>query len=345
MPTSSNPSQRIAAGDPIRIVALGGGTGLSALLRGLRDVSADLERSGAAPPLDLAAIVTVSDDGGSSGRLRRDFDILAPGDIRNCLVALAEDEALLGKLFQHRFRSGKGLEGHNFGNLFLTALTEVTGDFHQAVKLSSEVLAIRGRIFPSTLVNIKLEAEMRSGRSMLGETRITGSRDGIKHVRLRPRECEPVPEALEAIADADLITLGPGSLYTSIIPNLLVQGVSEAIRNSSAKTVYVCNMMWEPGETEGYSASDHLRAVVEHSGEGLADYVVINEAAAPPGALERYAETHSYPVANDADRVEEMGARVIGANLLAEGETVRHDPAKLARLLVELGWRSRLERI
>ena len=345
MPGSSSSVPRVAAGDPIRIVALGGGTGLSALLRGLRDVSADLERSGAAPPLDLSAIVTVTDDGGSSGRLRRDFDILAPGDIRNCMVALAEDEALLGKLFQHRFRSGKGLEGHNFGNLFLTALTEVTGDFNQAIKLSSEVLAIRGRIFPSTLENVKLEAELRSGRSMLGETRITGSRDGIKHIRLRPRECEPVPEALEALAEADLITLGPGSLYTSVIPNLLVAGVADAVRRSRAKTVYICNLMWEPGETEGYSASDHLRAVVEHSAEGIADYVVLNEGAAPAGALERYAESRAYPVEMDDDRLEQAGVRVIGANLLAEGEAVRHDPAKLARLLVELGWRSRLERI
>ncbi len=339
----NSPKRSTAAGDPLRIVALGGGSGLSALLSGLRDVSAELERSGAAPPLDLSAIVTVSDDGGSSGRLRRDFDMLAPGDIRNCLVALAEDETLLGKLFQHRFTSGKGLEGHNFGNLFLTALTEVTGDFQQAIQLSSEVLAIRGRIFPSTLVNVRLEAELRSGRSMLGETRITGSRDGIKHVRLRPRKCAPVPEALQAIADADLVTLGPGSLYTSVIPNLLVEGMAGAIESAGGKTIYICNLMWEPGETEGYSAADHLRAVYEHSSDALVDYVVVNDGAAPEGALERYAEQRAYPVDQDEERIEALGPRVVSANLLAEGSAVRHDPAKLARLLVELAWRSRLE--
>ena len=320
--------------DPLKIVTLGGGTGLSTLLRGLRDLSAELERAAGAPPLDLAAIVTVSDDGGSSGRLRRDFDILAPGDIRNCMVALAEDETLLTKLFQHRFQTGKGLEGHNFGNLFLAALTEVTGDFHEAIKTSSEVLAIRGRIFPSTLENVKLEAELASGRSLLGETRITGSGGGIRRMRLRPRECRPVPEALQAIEEADLITLGPGSLYTSVIPNLLVTDVAETLVRAKGRTVYVSNLMWEPGETDGYSAADHLRAVYEHTGPGIVDVVVINNETASPRALERYAKQSAFPVEADEDRLRELGVEVVSASLLADGPVVRHETDTLARLLV-----------
>ena len=228
---------------------MGGGTGLSTVLAGLKRFS-PAEGSGPGPrslKVELTAIVTVSDDGGSSGRLRREFDILAPGDIRNCMVALAEDEALLSKLFQHRFSGGKGLDGHSFGNLFLTALTAVSGDFQQAVQLSSEVLAIRGRIFPSTLTNVELEARLEGGRLVSGESRITESRDPIKTIRLRPRRCLPLPESLAAIAQADLITIGPGSLYTSVIPNLLVEGIPEAIVASAALKVYVCNLMWHPG--------------------------------------------------------------------------------------------------
>lgn len=322
--------------EPLKIVNLGGGTGLSTLLRGLRNLSAELEDAAGAPPLDLAAIVTVSDDGGSSGRLRRDFDMLAPGDIRNCMVALAEDETLLTKLFNHRFQSGKGLEGHNFGNLFLTALTEVTGDFHEAIKVSSEVLAIRGRIFPSTLENVRLEAELRTGRSMLGETRITGSRGGIKHMRLRPRECAPVPEALQAIAEADLVTLGPGSLYTSVIPNLLISGVAQAVAQSPARKAYISNLMSEPGETDGYSAADHLRAVYEHSGDGLVDTVIVNNREAVPEAVDRYARQGAYAVQVDSTELRAMGAQVVDAPLLADGPVVRHETETLARLLVKL---------
>lgn len=329
---------------PLKIVTLGGGTGLSTLLRGLRDLSAELEHAAGAPPLDLAAIVTVSDDGGSSGRLRRDFDILAPGDIRNCMVALAEDETLLTRLFNHRFQSGKGLEGHNFGNLFLTALTEVTGDFHEAIKVSSEVLAIRGRIFPSTLENVRLEAELRSGRSMLGETRITGSRGGIKQMRLRPRECRPVPEALEAIAEADLITLGPGSLYTSVIPNLLISGVGEAVAQSRARKAYISNLMSEPGETDGYSAADHLRAVYDHAADARVDVVVVNNRSAPESALGRYASQGAFPVPVDETELGAMGLAVVAAPLLADGPVVRHETDTLARLLVKLAVEGRRAR-
>jgi uncharacterized cofD-like protein len=316
---------------------LGGGTGLSTLLRGLRDLSAAMERlDPACGGLDLAAIVTVTDDGGSSGRLRRDFDILAPGDIRNCMVALAEDEALLSKLFQFRFEHGEGLQGHSFGNLFLAALTEVTGDFHQAIQLSSEVLAIRGRIFPSTLANVRLKAQMSNGRSMVGETRINGSRHGIRRMGLLPRRCRPVAEALQAIEQADLITLGPGSLYTSVIPNLLVEGVTNALAASSALKVYICNLMWEPGETEGYSAGDHLQAVLDHSRPGLADAILVNRSRIAPRVLKRYAESNAQPVEFDRSRLETLTPRVLESEFAAPGAIVRHDSDKLARLLVDL---------
>lgn len=340
----SSSGSRLSGGDvgsgkqePLRIVALGGGTGLSTLLRGLRNLSASLEeKDPACGGLDIAAIVTVTDDGGSSGRLRRDFDILAPGDIRNCMVALAEDEALLSRLFQYRFQQGKGLEGHSFGNLFLTALTEVTGDFHQAIQLSSEVLAIRGRIFPSTLANVRLEAVMSSGRSMVGETRITGSRDGIRQVRLRPRHCEPVAEALQAIEQADLVTLGPGSLYTSVIPNLLVHGVSEALAASRARKVYICNLMWEPGETEGYSAGDHLQAVIDHAGKEIVDAILVNSSKIAPRVLTRYAQENAQPVDFDSARLEALVPTVLNLDFAAPGPIVRHDSDRLAQLLVDL---------
>jgi uncharacterized cofD-like protein len=319
----------------VRIVALGGGTGLSTLLRGLRDLSVELERrEPASPAPELAAIVTVTDDGGSSGRLRRDFDMLAPGDIRNCMVALAEDQALLSKLFRYRFEAGEGLEGHSFGNLFLTALSHVTGDFHKAIRLSSEVLAIRGQIFPSTLTNVTLEAQLESGRSMIGETRITGCRDAIRRVSLRPRKAPPAPGALQAIAEADLITLGPGSLYTSIIPNLLVDGVAEAIAASPAKKVYICNLMWEPGETEDYTAADHVEAVLEHSLAGLLDVVVVNNKAIPLGARKRYAKQHAFPVEHDNKRLVRMVPEVVATDLLAKGLPLRHDSDRLARMLL-----------
>lgn len=329
------------AEEPVRIVALGGGTGLSTLLRGLRDLSVELERLEPASAPELAAIVTVTDDGGSSGRLRRDFDMLAPGDIRNCMVALAEDEALLSKLFRYRFQAGEGLEGHSFGNLFLTALSHVTGDFHQAIRLSSEVLAIRGQIFPSTLTNVTLEAQLESGRSMVGESRITGCRDGIRRINLRPRKAPPAPGAMQAIAEADLITLGPGSLYTSIIPNLLIEGVAEAIVQSPATKVYICNLMWEPGETEEYSAADHVKAVLEHSLPGLIDVVVVNNKAIPASAGRRYAKEHAFPVELDEPRLRSLAPNVIATDLLAKGLPLRHDSDRLARLLLVKAQESR----
>ena len=335
---SRNKAQQ-AARQALRIVALGGGTGLSALLQGLKLHT--FRGNGGASPVDLSAIVTVSDDGGSSGRLRRAFDILAPGDIRNCMVALAEDEALLAQLFQYRFSNGKGLEGHSFGNLFLTALTNVTGDFHQAIQLSSEVLAIRGRIFPSTLANVKLEAQLQSGRSRTGETRISGSPERIKSIRLKPRRCAPLPESLEAIEQADAITLGPGSLYTSVIPNLLVEGVSDAIARSKAVKIYICNLMWQPGETEGYTAADHVRAIHDHAKRQLIDYAVVNSRRPPATVRSRYAKENAWPVEIDVAEMEALGVQVISAGLLAETAAVRHDSEKLANLIVKVARKGR----
>ncbi len=250
-----------------RVVALGGGTGLSTLLRGLKEhVTRRIEDhvSPERPVADLAAIVTVTDDGGSSGRLRRENRILPPGDIRNCMVALSKDEALLGRLFQYRFHAGHGLIGHNFGNLFLAALTHVTGDFTEAIRVSSKVLAIRGRIFPSTLSNVHLVATLENGRVVHGETRITASRAPIKKLKLSTRGVRPLPKAVEAIKQADLILLGPGSLYTSILPNLLIPEIASAIAKSKAPRVYIANLMTQPGETAGYALADHLRAIQKH---------------------------------------------------------------------------------
>jgi uncharacterized cofD-like protein len=315
---------------PANLVAIGGGSGLSVLLRGLkRHVGGEIA--------DLAAVVTMSDDGGSSGRLRRELGVLPPGDIRNCIVALAEDEALLSRLFQYRFDGGRGLAGHSFGNLFLTALTNVTGDFQQAIQLSSEVSAIRGRIYPSTLVNVRLEARFNNGATRVGETRIAQSTSGIKTLRLRPRVCPPLPETLDAIARADVITLGPGSLYTSVLPNLLVRGIPEAIGRSQAVKVYICNLMWEPGETDGYTAADHLRAIYRHAPEGLIDYVVVNSGRIPAALRRRYREQKAFPVEAAAAELEALGVSVIESDFVMADRVLRHDPERLTRLLVELG--------
>ena len=269
----------------LHIVSIGGGTGLSALLQGLKAYArpaAPANGQPASAAIDVTAIVTVSDDGGSSGRLRREFEVLPPGDIRNCLVALSEDEALLSRLFQYRFQNGWGLKGHSFGNLFLTALTRVTGDFHEAVKVSSEVLRIAGAIYPATATNIVLEATLEDGRRVTGETKISKSRARITRIGLSPADCEPLPDALQAIARADLITLGPGSLFTSVIPNLLVKGIPDAIRNSPAVKAYFVNLMWQPGETMTFRASDHIRAIEDHAGPALIDYAVVNTGSVRP---------------------------------------------------------------
>jgi uncharacterized cofD-like protein len=314
----------------LRIVAIGGGTGLSTVLRGLKKFA----RQG--DLLDLTAMVTVTDDGGSSGRLRREFDVLPPGDIRNCMVALSEDETLLSQLFQYRFTSGHGLKGHSFGNLFLMALTQVTGDFSVAVRESSAILASSGCIYPATAANVVLEAELENGRTVRGETRISRSRSPIKTLRLVPRVCRPLPETLAAIEKADLITLGPGSLFTSIIPNLLVKGIATAIRNSRALKACFVNLMWQPGETIGFRASDHLGAIGRHAGSQMIDVVVVNSRPITPKQRKKYALEQAQQVENDYETLQQLGVEVVRAELLGRGEIVRHDPDAIAAVAMEL---------
>lgn len=334
-----------AIGAPLRIVSIGGGTGLSALLHGLKQhVSAHSSVKLGRPPVDITAVVTVSDDGGSSGRLRREFDVLPPGDIRNCLVALSEDATLLSRLFRYRFESGRGLKGHSFGNLFLTALTEITGDFPDAVKECSDVLAIKGRIYPSTATKVSLEAVLENGRRVLGETRISRSQRRIEIIRLRPRRCRPLPETLAAIAQADVITLGPGSLFTSVVPNVLVEGIPEAIRRSAAVKAYFVNLMWQPGETTRFTASDHIQAIHRHAGGKLLDYAVVNTREIGPSLRRRYAREQSSPVVNDFDKIGAMGVNVVCGDLVQESGLVRHNPAAIAAIAVELAREGRRRR-
>jgi uncharacterized cofD-like protein len=322
----------------MKVLAIGGGTGLATLLRGLKT---HVRQSGHAAPRSpaisrLTAVVTVTDEGGSSGRLRREFRILPPGDIRNCMVALAEDETLFTRLFNYRFSGGRGLRGHSFGNLFLTALTHLTHDFTQAVKVSSEVLAICGEIFPATLADVRLRANLRDGRTIAGERAITRTRAPIERLEIVPSRCRPLPETLAAIEEADLITLGPGSLYTSLIPNLLVRGIPEAIARSQALKVCVCNLMTQPGETRRYTASDHVRAIQQHSGGRVFDYVVLNTRSFSPALRRRYAKQRAEPVVNDLDEIRALGVEPVTANLLDEGRVARHDPRRLTQILLDL---------
>ena len=327
---------------PLRVVAIGGGTGLSALLSGLKHYNRPGQLSSA--PVDITAIVTVTDDGGSSGRLRREFDVLPPGDIRNCMVALSEDSALLSRLFQYRFSAGRGLKGHSFGNLFLMALTKIMGDFPDAVKASAEVLNIAGRIYPSTGANVALEATLADGSTVVGETRISRSKHRIRRIRLLPRRAQPLPAALTAIAEADVITFGPGSLFTSVIPNLLVEGIPQAIRQSRAIKAYFVNLMWQPGETINFRASDHVRAIHQHAGGKLLDYAVVNIRPIPSAMKKAYAREAVLPVENDIDALFKMGLEVMGGNLAQLSGKVRHDPAAIAAVVVKLAQEGRRRR-
>lgn len=329
----------------LNVVSMGGGTGLSTLLSGLK-VRAGQAHGNVAKRIpgsieSLTAVVTVTDDGGSSGRIREQFQILPPGDIRNCLVALAEDERLLTRLFQYRFESDGDLSGHSFGNLFLTALTGVTGDFLEAIKLTSEVLAIKGRIFPATHNDVRLKAELTDGRILEGETNIVRSRSRINRLWLSSSDCEPLPETLEAIEQADIITIGPGSLYTSIIPNLLVSGVVEAINRSHALKFYVCNIMTQPGETDDFSVEDHVNVLREY-GPGLAlDYIVVNTAPISPALTEKYrldgsrqVEFHETLTGSELN-ASTAAPKLLKADLLNESGLVRHDPKGLADLIID----------
>jgi len=309
-----------------RVVAIGGGTGLSTLLRGLKAYTDH-----------LTAVVTVFDDGGSSGRLRRELGILPPGDIRDCLVALAESEPLMTRLFEYRFRGG-ALDGHAFGNLFIASLAGVTGDLESAVKETSKVLNIRGRVLPSAVADVVLTATCEDGSVIEGESQITRARRRIARVALKPADVAPVPEVLQAIAEAELIVLGPGSLYTSVIPNLLVRGIAEAIRaNHAALRVYVCNVMTQPGETDGFTASEHVRRLIEQVGDGLFTHVLVNvQRPRNRALLARYEAEGATPVEPDVAAVRALGVTPVEARLISEEDVVRHDPASVARALMRL---------
>jgi len=306
-----------------RIVAIGGGTGLSVLLRGLKEFTGN-----------LTAVVTVSDDGGSSGRLRQELGILPPGDIRNCLLALADTEPLMERLFQYRFKEGSGLAGHNFGNLFIAALTDVTGDFEEAVRESSKVLAVRGKVLPTTLQNVTLSAELEDGRQVRGETAISGATSRIRRLYLDPPDPEPLPEVLAAIREADAIVLGPGSLYTSVVTNLLVPGITQAIRESRALKIHVLNIMTQPGETPSYRASDHVLALLRDAGQDCVEVVVANSQQVPADVTARYTAQGSRPVEVDEKNLANLGVALVQEQLAAwDGGVVRHSPEKLARCL------------
>jgi len=307
-----------------KIVTIGGGTGLSTLLRGLKRYTAN-----------LSAIVTVSDDGGSSGRLQKELGVLPPGDIRNCLVALADDEALVTDLFRYRFREGEGLTGHSFGNLFLAAMTGITGNFDEAIKVSSRVLNIKGRVLPATLGVARLCATLVDGTIVEGESNISKATKPIKDVFFDPPYAAPLDEVIEAIRDADAIVLGPGSLYTSIMPNLLVDRVAREVEASSAIKIYVCNVMTQPGETDAFTASAHVKTLLDQARAHVCDIVVVNDQL-PSKLRSIYAEEGQLPVLVDEPELAKLGVKVVRAQVISETQNVRHDSEKLARVIMEI---------
>ena len=335
----------------LRVVAIGGGTGLSTLLKGLKLFTAApgeirAEQGDSSVIGDLSAVVTVSDDGGSSGRLRKELNMLPPGDIRNCIVALSEDEALLSKLFRHRFDKGSGLEGHSFGNLFLAALTSLTSDFSEAVRLSSEILLTRGHIYPATTSSIELEALMEDGTRVRGETKITASKGRIRELFLVPPDVGPMHQTLEAIAHADMITIGPGSLFTSLIPNLLVRGISQAIVESPATKVYICNLMTQANESLGLTAADHIRALNRHAQKQIFDYALINRTPVSSDMKAKYALEGACQIVNDLDAVEALGViPVLGDYLEEEAGVARHNTTRVAGDLMQLAVQRRGHRM
>lgn len=307
-----------------RIVAIGGGTGLSTILRGLKEYQ-----------VDLTAIVTVADDGGSSGRLRTDFRMPPPGDIRNCLVALADTEPLLERLLQFRFPTGE-LEGHSFGNLFLAAMTHIMGDFESAIRETSRVLAVRGRVLPAVREDVVLRAILEDGSEVLGESNIPLANQKVERVELVPQHVEPLPEVIEAIKAADAIVIGPGSLYTSVLPNLLIPGMVDAIVQSKAKKIYICNVMTQPGETDSFTASSHVDVIYKHIKQRLFDYIIVNAASFPTEALEKYQSQNSYPVMVDLEALNRLGLRVIARDFVHYATYARHDSRLIAEQVVSL---------
>lgn len=343
-PAAKSQRQPEASIRGLRVAAIGGGTGLSTLLRGLKrhvppplaaSSSSGLERFPCTIS-NLAGIVTVTDDGGSSGRLRKDMNTLPPGDLRNCMVALSEDEHLLSKLFQYRFESGAGLEGHNFGNLFLAALAEITGDFALAVKMSSQILATRGHLYPATTQDVTLAAQMDDGSIVYGETNITASKQHIQRLIIEPATAHALPEALEAIQQADLITIGPGSLYTSLITNLLVTGIPEALAAAHGARAYICNLMTQANETLGLTASQHIEKIYDHARAPIFDYALVNVAPISPVLLQRYAAEGAMPIEPDIERIEALGVRCIPGNFAFEGDVLRHNYDRVADVVLQL---------
>lgn len=308
-----------------RIVAIGGGTGLSVLLRGLKEYTSN-----------ITAVVCVTDDGGSSGKIRGEFGILPPGDLRNCLLALADTEPIMEKLLHYRFSHGKGLVGHNLGNLLLTAMVDICGGFEKALKEMGQVLAIQGRVVPSTFENICLAAELEDGSMIMGESLISKVSQPIRRVFTIPKASQVVPEAIEAIMDADAIILGPGSLYTSVIPNLLVPGMVEAIEKAPGVKIYICNVMTQAGETRGFTASDHIKALYTHSKPGIVEYMIVNQQKIPIQYLEKYAQEGASPVEIDKNKLNKFGVKIINAPIVEEGEYIRHHSQKLAQVIMGL---------
>ena len=315
--------RRLGKGPNVTVV--GGGHGLSVLLRGIKAATSN-----------VTAVVTVADDGGSSGRLREEFGIIPPGDLRNCLVALADTEPLMEKLFQYRFKGKTELAGHSFGNLFIAAMNEVTGDMEQALRESSKVLAVKGQVLPASKDHVRLDAVMEDGTVVQGESHIPEVHKRIHRVRLFPEEVQPVQSALDALANADAIILGPGSLYTSIMPNLLVDKVAETIRKSKAIKIYICNVMTQPGETDGYTASMHAKAIIDHGGKGIIDYMLVNDAPISADMQDFYAAKGAYPVEVDEEAINALGVGFVKADIINENEVIRHDPDKLSRAVMNM---------
>ena len=308
-----------------RVMVIGGGTGQPVLLRGLKHMD-----------VEITAVVTVADDGGSSGRLRSEMFIPPPGDIRNCLIALADTEPLLADLLQYRFDGGTGLSGHSFGNLFLAAMTHITGDFETAIRETSRVLAVRGTVMPVAKQAFTLSAIFADGSKVEGESQIPLVNKPIAKIEIQPASVEPVPEVIETIAGADAIVIGPGSLFTSIMPNLLVPGLVEAIRQSQAKVIFVCNVMTQPGETDSFTASDHVEAIYRHVGAGLFDMIIVNSAVLPDVVLQQYASQNAHPVTVDVEKLHQLGLTVIARNFLQDSTYARHDPDLVAMQILAL---------
>lgn len=318
--------RRLGKGPTVTVV--GGGHGLSVLLRGIKSATSN-----------VTAVVTVADDGGSSGRLREELGIIPPGDLRNCLVALADTEPLMEKLFQYRFRGKSELAGHSFGNLFIAAMNEVTGDVEKALQESSKVLAVKGQVLPASKEHVRLDAIMEDGTVVEGESHIPEVQKRIHRVRLFPENPQPVQSALAALTAADAIILGPGSLYTSIMPNLLVSGVAEALRKSKAVKIYICNVMTQPGETDGYTASMHAKAIIDHGGKGVIDYMLVNSHPISSEMQAYYAEKGAYPVEVDEEAINALGIGFVKADILNESDVIRHDPDKLCRSVMKMVYR------